>query len=149
MITNEDRESLRSLLAKATAGEWKHHIQEYVKGRNDRVLSAPDQVILRDEDIDKHHWKRDDETDANWDFIAAAHNAMPALLEKIDALESERDTLFKLSGLSSDMRVSDYVDSLKRIGAAEWLERLSAIAPSVTMERGWFDREAAKLREEK
>ena len=80
-------DALKALLAKATQGEWRHHVEEYVKGQNDRVISAPGQVILRDEDIDsgRNHWKRDADVVANWEAIAALHNAAPGLIAEVEA----------------------------------------------------------------
>jgi hypothetical protein len=91
------REELRRLHGAATPGEWKHHIQEFIKGQFDRVISAPGEVVIRDEDLDRpaHHWKRSKTQDANWDAIVAAHNALPALLDALDRAEEEVETSAK------------------------------------------------------
>lgn len=80
-----DTAELRRLHEASTKGKWRHFRDEFVRGRIDRVIAAPGQVVLRDEDIHRHAWKDDPLVDADWDFIAAAHNALPALLDELEA----------------------------------------------------------------
>lgn len=88
-----DLAELRRLHEAATKGEWKHFRDEFIKGRIDRVIAVPGQVILRDEDIHRYAWKDNPRVDADWNFIVAAHNALPALLDELEAAREEVESM--------------------------------------------------------
>jgi len=165
-----DTAELRRLWEAATKGKWKHFRDEFIKGRIDRVIAVPGQVILRDEDIHRYAWKDDPRVEADWNFIAAAHNALPALLDELDAAREELRELKadyqRLEEIRRDlmercerMRTMEWLPldeiaarqitrdrRMKAIGAAEWLEANSERLD--TMNRADVEQEAAKLRQE-
>jgi hypothetical protein len=75
-----DTAKLRELLAKATPGEWEYRVNPYAFGGDWHGIWANDSVVAQ-------LWTAEERT-GNASFIAAAHNAMPELLEEIDSLRA-------------------------------------------------------------
>jgi len=70
---------LRELLAKATAGQWEW--EDYVAdGKRSSLLVGKDYSVLRH----AAHWTM---TEADRELITAAVNALPALLDRLEAAE--------------------------------------------------------------
>lgn len=125
-----DRTELRRLLDAATKGEWEYdgRHNEITTPHGDQYWliisecrSAPDQEFR---DSFGHGF------DANFALIAAAHNALPALLDQLDAVEAEIADLNAERNMPLMVLVdgkpeplADRDARMKSIGAAEWLER--------------------------
>lgn len=79
-MTTPDTERLRKLAAEATPGPW-----EAQPDRTDtaRIVNGPDGEMLWD--------ARGMLNDADAEFIAAAREHVPALLDMLDQAEAERD----------------------------------------------------------
>ena len=75
-LTPEDRDQLRALASGATPGPWIPH-PSYV------WTSELGGII--------QNWSEDANAAADMEFIAAARQAVPALLDMLDQAESERD----------------------------------------------------------
>ena len=82
MPTNLTPSRLRELIAAATPGPWEHKIDTSWPTM-DRIIDAPSQVIIRDEDCYRHY-KCNRGDDRNFDLIVYLVNHAPALA---DALE--------------------------------------------------------------
>lgn len=83
--------TLKELYEKTTPGEWK-----YVKSKfNSDFGIGSDGSVLAEcfEDIRSANEKASDEAKANAQFIAAAHNQMPALLAVVEAAKPIREWL--------------------------------------------------------
>lgn len=90
---------LRALLAKATPGPWDVRMGEYVipKCHAERPIGgATDPIIDRDKyaqhicHVSPNHRHRPDyEQRANRDLIVAAVNALPELLDRVEAAEAD------------------------------------------------------------
>lgn len=101
---------LRELIAAATPGPWEHKIDTSWPTM-DRIIDAPSQVIIRDEDCYRHY-KCNRGDDRNFDLIVYLVNHAPALadaLEKAELLEWALD-----EGLVSQMQRDEWGDWIER-----------------------------------
>lgn len=88
MSTPEQRAEWRRLEQAATPGGWTHKLDPAWNNK-DRIIENPEGfVIIRDENCHAHFKLGRDE--ANYDFIAAARTAVPALLADVERLEAEK-----------------------------------------------------------
>jgi hypothetical protein len=71
-----------ALCAAATPGPWEHRIDTSWAAGPDRLIDSADMVIIRNERCDKH-FKQGRGDEANFDFIAASREAMPALIAEV------------------------------------------------------------------
>lgn len=99
-----DRTELRLLLENATKGKWRLEIDEY-EGDGDEVsgqmlITGLNRVMHDPEWAEPDEWKQ---SLANAEFIAAAHNSLPALLDQLDALEAEVARLDWLASRTAQM----------------------------------------------
>lgn len=158
-MTTEERNRLRELHAKATPGPWKADWQgtnhfELTGASREYWISLPDSGIQRGEDLD---------------CIAETHNALPALLDDLDAkdrriallesampdLEDERDEeIERLRGDVANLRecleqssqvveaLLDTVDMIKEGKPPRASEQV--ISEIVAMARVWSNAETKK-----
>ena len=75
-LTPEDRDRLRALAENATPGPWLPHARYVWTSELGGIIQ---------------NWSADANAAADMEFIAAAHTAVPALLDQLDQTEAERD----------------------------------------------------------
>ena len=116
-----DIDELRALLAKTTPGPWKVVIDD----SGDRDLTVP--AIFAPDELDcaivgwdgfcQRHWQSargEREWNANAEFIVAAANALPALLDELEALRAANqwlpigDALAKMAFVMSEPHLSGH-----------------------------------------
>lgn len=101
-MTKAQRDELRRQWEAATKGEWKANTFLVVATEHERRSIYGGKEICHTGCVSGsrgHH----EEAIANAAFIAAAHNALPALLDQIDALERERGELMKRLRWAAEM----------------------------------------------
>lgn len=124
-MTDPDRRMLRELLAAATPGPWE--VPESIHG--DPYITEQGRGFLRGGGIATCD-RRDDYGRSNAALIVAAVNALPALLDDLDARDKPR--------------AEWYADRDPDAGHFEWQPVLieSATNVVVTSARTWFETEA-------
>ncbi len=80
-----DTTELRRLHSESSGGEWKVEIEEY-DNSGSVIVNGLDRLLHDVEWADPEEFKQDQ---ANANFIAAAHNAMPALCDELDAARKQ------------------------------------------------------------
>lgn len=85
---------LRELIAAATPGPWEHKIDTSWPTM-DRIIDAPSQVIIRDEDCYRHY-KCNRGDDRNFDLIVYLVNHAPALAEALAKVQIYEEALIAI-----------------------------------------------------
>lgn len=158
MNTQIDTAELRRLWEAATKGKW-----EVTRFMNIVTTPAPDDGgDIVTESPNRYVLTSFEKWQSNAEYIAAAHNALPALLDELEAAREEIESMrndrdgalyfIRLNGhelqhADDTLRARDRHQKL--IGAAEELERINAEFEAIGFSglRGFTER-AAKLRQE-
>ncbi len=172
MNTQTDLAELRRLWEAATKGKWSVEIDEYETDDDGTVIageiSIPEinRTLHSTEWAESSDWQRDLD---NAEFIAAAHNALPALLDELEAAREALSQIYwksielgedrgdstinhiaadALKGDTSPLHARDRRQKL--IGAVEELERIAAnwYEEMVAWTATDFEQRAAQLRQE-
>ena len=155
-MSRVDTAELRRLHEAATKGKWSVMIDEHETEEDGTVIAGEiaipeiNRMLHSTEWAESSDWQRDLD---NAEFIAACHNALPALLDELEAAREElrrlrevvtaptyREALALLAGKDARDRHT------KALGAAEWLEANNERLD--TMNRSDVEEVAAQLRRE-
>lgn len=102
-----DRDRLRELAENATPGPWAADLDRYGETRGIWPTGPGEEQIIGSyvaaDGYDSQGWTGG--TDENLEFIAAARQAVPALLDMLDQAEAERDWNIRSSRLSKEERI--------------------------------------------